>query len=93
VSPALSSLQAALAAGSRALDIPVDDAPFSPHVTLARRVQQRVNEPLRPSICWSANEFALIVSDNVSGGVRYRVVQRWPLSAPTAEKAAASDSA
>jgi len=52
---------------------------FVPHVTLSRKEKNpRVKAGLE-AIHWQAQDFVLAESVSAQGGVRYDVVQRWPL--------------
>lgn len=52
---------------------------FVPHVTLSRKEKNpRVKAGLE-AVHWQARDFVLAESVSAQGGVRYAVVQRWPL--------------
>ena len=59
-----------------ALDLPLDDRPFAPHVTLARRAQTTRPPTDFEPLCWPVTRFALVRS--VLGTGRYEVLGRWP---------------
>lgn len=67
-----------LAREARALGAKVEDRPFRPHLTLARKVRPeafdasglKTSLPLR----WSADRFRLIHSESAAEGLRYRTV-------------------
>ncbi len=74
---ALESLQSSLAAELRARGIGIEDRPFVPHVTLARRIARAVTPAPMAPIEWNAEELTLAQSEIGTG--RYRVLERWPL--------------
>ncbi len=49
---------------------------FKPHVTLARKVNHKIEIPFE-SLLWRADQFCLMESCSVTGGVRYQVLKRW----------------
>lgn len=68
----LQQLHAELAAALRRLDLPVEERPFRPHVTLARRAAP----PLAPAepLCWRVGSYALVQSTRDG---RYRLLERY----------------
>ncbi|MGD8615713.1 MAG: RNA 2',3'-cyclic phosphodiesterase [Gammaproteobacteria bacterium] len=55
---------------------------FLAHVTLSRKVRKpRVEKVVEPLI-WPVDSFVLVESVPESGGVRYEVLERWPLAEP-----------
>jgi RNA 2',3'-cyclic 3'-phosphodiesterase len=74
-------LHGALAQALRALELPVEQRPFRPHVTLARHAAGAV-PPLQPgALFWPVRGYALVQS----AGGRYRPLARyrWNVSSPT----------
>ena len=71
-------LQAALAADLRDRGFVLDDRPFAPHVTLARKIRRSVPRTSIPPIAWPVREVALVQSGEGTG--RYTTIARW---APT----------
>lgn len=72
------SLGAALARGA----FEVESRPWRPHVTLARKVvRPAAGSTLKP-VRWPVTALSLVESLAVPGGVRYAVIERWPLAAP-----------
>lgn len=70
----LLALQQSLLQGLNEAQIPFQpDAPFKPHVTLARDAN-RLNEPFAPGIAWRVGKIMLIQSVQVKGGVMYSPV-------------------
>jgi len=65
----------ALAAQSFALE----QRPFSPHVTLARRCKAPETGSLAAPIGWTVTRLALDASETQSGGPLYRDLATWPL--------------
>ena len=59
---ALLELHAALAGVLRRLSLPVDERPYLPHVTLARRAGTAVAPIQGPAIAWTIDRFALMES-------------------------------
>ena len=57
---------------------------YSPHVTLMRKCQRRPACKHDFSITWPVDSFFLVESvpdrDNPSGGVNYRIIERYPLA-------------
>jgi 2'-5' RNA ligase len=58
---ALAALHAALAQALRALDLPLEQRPFRPHVTLARHAIG-ATPPQAPLLHWSARGYSLVAS-------------------------------
>ena len=57
-----------------------DQREYKPHVTIARKVKQRVAAKGAFHIPWHVNSFALVRSESTDNGVEYRVVNEWVLS-------------
>ena len=59
----------------------VEERAYNPHMTLARKIRKRPNMPqsVQP-LRWQVNEFVLIKSVPVEGGVKYLVKQSFPLA-------------
>ena len=76
--PPLIALQAGLHAELAAAGLPLEDRPFRPHVTLARRAKPLAFRPVAP-VTWDVRELVLAESMPGPDGVRYQVVERWPL--------------
>jgi 2'-5' RNA ligase len=53
--------------------------PYSPHITVARKVTEKPEFKLSSKIPWYVDRFVLIESVSEPGGVRYRVVETYPL--------------
>ena len=73
--PALVALQGELESGLRAAGFALEERPFTPHVTLARKVERMPARMALPVIAWRVTEFVLMRS---SAG-RYETVATWAL--------------
>lgn len=72
----LQSLHAKLAGVLQQLGLPVEQRPFRPHVTLARKARQAAVPPEGPIVQWRVgNGFAL--AQSMPAGQGYRVLQRF----------------
>ena len=59
-----------------------DERPYQPHLTFARKVQTAAALPaLSEPIEWPVSSFALVESQPINDGARYRVLTTWPLAA------------
>lgn len=77
--PALMALHARLGALLSQSGVALDERPFSPHVTLARKAAAAVAPGATPTLAWSAGGFALV--ESVPGAAaRYEVMERFPAS-------------
>lgn len=57
----------------------LDERPFRPHVTIARKVSQAPVLQAMSEITWTARAFQLALSVSAPGGAIYTVVDSWPL--------------
>lgn len=57
--------------------IAVDERPFKPHVTLARKAKADPAVVEFEPIVWHADAFCLVESSSTAKGVEYRVIKRW----------------
>lgn len=55
----------------------IDERPYKPHVTIARKVKVFTAPEIMVHIPWAVTGFALIVSKSTENGVDYQVVQEW----------------
>ncbi|MBE9544404.1 MAG: RNA 2',3'-cyclic phosphodiesterase [Proteobacteria bacterium] len=56
-----------------------ESRPYSPHVTVARKIFETPETvPIKP-ISWQVDRFVLVKSISISGGVRYEVVESYAL--------------
>jgi len=52
--------------------------PYSPHITVARKITRTPGStPFKP-VLWQLDRFVLVESVSVPGGVRYKVVESYP---------------
>jgi 2'-5' RNA ligase len=79
--PALVELHQAIARALAASGLEPEERSFAVHVTLARHTATLVRRPLAPALVWRVREFALVASELLPGGSRYRVLSSWPLLA------------
>jgi 2'-5' RNA ligase len=56
-----------------------DHRPYVPHLTLARKYRKKPRQDISVNISWPVNDFCLVESRPVQGGVEYHVLQSWPL--------------
>ncbi|HEX8011764.1 MAG TPA: RNA 2',3'-cyclic phosphodiesterase [Casimicrobiaceae bacterium] len=77
--PELLALQRDLADALRSKAFPVDERPYAPHLTLARRSTTVVERRLPQPVCWRVDAFTLVASETASGGPIYRTIALWPL--------------
>jgi RNA 2',3'-cyclic 3'-phosphodiesterase len=74
--PQLASLHAALAAALEKLAIPLDERPYRPHVTLARRAFG-ATPPAQPlQLRWQVDQGYVLVR-SLPGGVGYELLERF----------------
>jgi len=60
-------------------DYQMEHRPYAPHVTLMRKLTKPEKlENIKP-ISWQVNEFVLVESISIEGGVRYEVRERYKL--------------
>lgn len=77
VPEALIDLAEQLAEGLRARGFALETRRFAAHVTLARRIRERVAPAATPPIAWKADAFALVESQTSTG--RYVTRGSWAL--------------
>ena len=75
----LVALQKRLAGELSARRFPVDERPYAPHLTLARRVEVGIRRSLSVPIIWRVSSFALMASETMASGPSYRSLADWPL--------------
>lgn len=71
-----------LAAIATRFGVKVDERPFKPHITLARKARTRIDVEFEP-IVWQADAFCLVESCSMADGVEYRVIRRWSSQQPS----------
>jgi 2'-5' RNA ligase len=76
--PGLLALQAELASALRKEAFPVEERPYSPHLTLARRARKPASRRLAAPIAWRVSSFALVASDRGAAGPAYVSLGEWP---------------
>ena len=54
----------------------MEDRPYKPHITLARKALRLIDMDIKP-IKWQAHSFCLVESLSTPDGVHYQVLQRW----------------
>jgi 2'-5' RNA ligase len=79
--PGLVALHGELAGALRKGGFAVDERPFSPHLTLARRSTAPIERRLAQPLCWAVTAFFLVVSEAGRSGPTYRTLAEWPLAA------------
>ena len=83
IPPALQQLVDTLQQGLALCGIDAGKRRFVPHVTLSRKEKNpRVKAGLE-AVHWQARDFVLAESVSAQGGVRYDILQRWPLADAT----------
>ena len=76
VPPDLIALQRKLSLGLETLGFTLDDRPYRPHVTLARKVAAGGQYTPLPPLLWEAGE--LVLAESLPGGApMYRPLRRW----------------
>ena len=80
VPAALVTLEASLRKALIAEGLPGDDRPYAPHVTLVRDAEGKPAPREVAPLVWRVEDFVLVESVTVRGGVRYDVRRRWPLA-------------
>lgn len=75
-SPELMALVDNLATVARKLDIPIDERPFKPHVTLVKKAKGLEMLEFEP-IIWCSTSFCLVESCSLTHGVEYRIIEQW----------------
>jgi RNA 2',3'-cyclic 3'-phosphodiesterase len=75
----LEDLRRGLCADLAQCGVRLDDRPFQPHVTIARKVTQAPVLQAMSEIAWTAHAFQLARSDRSRAGAVYTVVDSWSL--------------
>ena len=73
---ALDALVFALTDLSRRFGLPVDERPFSPHVTLVRKVRSETSLAFEP-VSLRASGFCLVESCSLPEGTVYKIIKSW----------------
>jgi len=82
--PEIVGLHADLARNLADAGITLDARPFSPHLTLARRVAVPVRRKLAQPIRWKISSFVLVASELDQDRPRYRLLDTWNAEGGTA---------
>ena len=77
---ALLELHRELAKQLRACDFRAERRPYVPHVTLARKQAVASDVSTIGPVDWPINDFSLVESTPLPGGVRYDVLETYPLN-------------
>lgn len=77
----LSRLVEGLADVARRQGIALDERPFSPHLTIARKVREFAETAVFEPVKWRTGEFHLLESKSLKSGVVYEPLAAWPLTA------------
>jgi 2'-5' RNA ligase len=80
--PELAALHDELARALQSRGFPVDQRPYAPHLTLARRSTTVIDRRLPQPIRWRVTSFTLMASDLAPSGPAYRTIAEWSLVAP-----------
>ena len=80
-SPPLGVLAERLGAALEGAGFRVEKRPFTPHVTLLRKVHNQPELPVLPPQKWPVDDFVLVASQLTPEGSTYRIIGRWPLAA------------
>ena len=76
---AMLALVQGLEQGLDRLELPYDQRPYRPHVTLVRNADCKNRNPALEPITWEARDFVLVRSTLRADGARYEELGRWPL--------------
>lgn len=78
--PALNQLVMVLQQELLAADFQFNHREFNPHVTLLRNVGHILESQTITPMMWWVDAFVLVESVMTDRGVRYQILQRWPLA-------------
>ncbi|WP_181919492.1 RNA 2',3'-cyclic phosphodiesterase [Alkalilimnicola ehrlichii] len=84
----LRELYRQVVAGCEALGIELEQRPFRPHLTLARRARPHRPVMIEP-IEWRVRRFSLVRSQSDPSGVQYHTLREWPLREAVGDSLAA----
>jgi len=76
---ALYDLQGKLGQHLKACAYTPESRPYSPHLTVARKITEAPEAISIEPIAWRVDRFVLVKSISISGGVRYEVVESYAL--------------
>lgn len=77
---ALAELVAGLSAHVATHACPLEARPFTPHVTIGRKVRRAPRATGEITVHWPVADYALVASEHTPTGSEYRVLARWPLA-------------
>ena len=77
--PQLVALEARLRGALEPLGVRAEDRPYVPHITLVRKAQRKPARCTPEACVWRVDDFLLMESLAIAGGVRYEPLARWPL--------------
>lgn len=77
--PQLVALEASLRGALEPLGVQAEDRPYVPHITLVRKAQRKPAQCTPEACVWRVEDFVLMESVAIAGGVRYEPLARWPL--------------
>ncbi len=77
---ALMRLHESLGRALKSCDYRPEKRPFRPHVSFARKLAHLPAMPEFEPLAWPVDEFALIESRAVENGVKYEVIETYPLA-------------
>jgi 2'-5' RNA ligase len=75
----LIQLASELASLARRCGLSLEERPYKPHLTLARKVKNPLQEASVQPISWNINEFCLLESISTPAGIEYQVKESWKL--------------
>jgi len=84
----LVELQSSLARSAGRMGFSLDVRPYVPHLTLARDIRKPLPDRVFAPVEWRVSSFALMASELLPDGPRYRIVHETPLRSDTAAGAA-----
>jgi len=76
----LQQLEHALRKGAQRCGIKIENRPYHPHITLARKVKTGTKMELSASLEWQVNAFSLVESVTEPSGVVYSEIASWKLA-------------
>jgi 2'-5' RNA ligase len=82
---ALYALQGAVAGALAGAGFALERRPFTPHVTVVRKVARYRGPGALPTpVTWPLDAFCLVASRTLPGGAEYETVREYPLGGPSA---------
>ncbi len=82
----LLALATALKKAMIGCDLEPDTRPFQAHMTLMRKAERAPANTTVAPLAWHIKDFALMISETHSEGVRYGVLRKWPLIEVTGDR-------